>query len=330
VAEPCAASSGTPAAELLSTRLFPKGQGAHGVQLTGLAGRCDWAVLSDHQPPQAVLSRRQACGVPATIFLSLRNPFAALHFFHAEVLPLLHQPFVLVSGSEDVTLPLQCDQRWRSFTAEEECILWQIAQHPLLRCWWAENLDWAFSAKVRPLPLGVLPGNATAAELLAAPQQPRPVLERELSVLCAHRERPGPQWRSRAALSDQLRQLDRPWIHVVDEELPPARFAALLQRCSFVICASGGGWDPCPKLWHALLQGAIPVVCSGALDPVWQPWPVWVVERWHTVDWSRPALERRRAALAERFPPRHQLLQALSLESWWQRIVASLDGTQAR
>jgi hypothetical protein len=303
--------------------------GADAVQLTGLAARCDWVVVSDTKAPEVALRQRHPGENPTTVFLSLRNPFAALAFFAAEVLPRLEHPFVLISGSEDVTLPLQCDSRWRAFTGQEEELFWQIASHPQLRCWWAENLDWAFAPTIRPLPLGLLPGAATEAALLPAAECPTPVQERELLVLCAHRLRPGPQWRGRQQLADHLRGLQLPWLLVETNELPAAAFAALLRRCSFVICASGGGWDPCPKLWHALLHGAIPIVRSSALNPVWQQLPVWVVDRWDAVDWSLPALERQRAELAQRWPAQQQLLHALSLDGWWQQIVASLEASPA-
>lgn len=309
-------------AELLSTRLFPKHQGASAVVLTGLAARCDWVITSDTEPPQVELRRLCGLAAPRTIFLSLREPFAALEFFATVVLPELSAPFVLISGSEDITLPLQCDCRWRCFTAAEERWLLQIATHPLLRCWYVENLDWPFAAKVKPLPLGVLPPTAPGDQeaLLQPSSPPLPVQERELLVLCAHRHRQGPQWRERAELSKQLQALGHPWLIVVDEELAARQYVELLRRVSFVICAPGGGWDPCPKLWHALWHGAIPIVRSGALDPWLSAWPVWVVQAWGELEWSQQALEGQRGAILQRSPPPHRWRHQLELSPWWQAI----------
>ena len=44
--------------EVLSTRLFPKGQGADAYRLTGVAARCDWVLLSDTAAPEVALARR--------------------------------------------------------------------------------------------------------------------------------------------------------------------------------------------------------------------------------------------------------------------------------
>ncbi len=313
---------GTNSAELLSTRLFPKHQGASAVVLTGLAARCDWVITSDTHPPEVELRRLCGTATPRTIFLSLRAPFAALAFFATDVLPQLRAPFVLISGSEDITLPLQCDARWRCFTAQEDHWLLQIAGHPLLEHWYAENLDWPFGAKLKPLPLGVLPPTAPGDQqaLLQPSEPPPPPQERELLVLCAHRIREGAQWRERAALTHRLRQLGYDWILVHDEEIPAEAFTALLRRVSFVICASGGGWDPCPKLWHALWHGAIPILRSGALDPWLASLPVWVVPSWEQPDWSRPALRRQREAILQAAPPRHHWVRQLELASWWHAI----------
>jgi hypothetical protein len=312
--------------ELLSTRLFPKQQGANAVVLTGVAARCDWVITSDTRPPLVELRRLRGEACPGTIFLSLRNPFVALAFFAEEVLPQLREPFVLISGSEDITLPLQCDQRWRPFSRAEDAQLEQIASHPLLRRWYAENLDWRFATKLNPLPLGVLPPTAAdGSEPLLEVGTPPPVMERELLVLCAHRLRPGPQWQGRARLSQRLRSLDYPWLLQPEQELAPLAYRELLRRCSFVVCASGGGWDPNPKLWHALLQGAIPIVRSSPLDVVLAELPVWIVDRWEAVDWRLPALEKQRQALKTKQNDKALLLRELSLDQWMLKISQQKD-----
>jgi hypothetical protein len=309
--------------ELLSTRLFPKQRGASGVVLTGLAARCDWVITSDSTAPLVELRRLRNEVSPGTIFLSLRNPFISLAFFAEQVLPQLRRHFVLISGSEDITLPLQCDLRWRPFSDGEDARIMQIATHPLLRRWYVENLDWPFAAKVEPLPLGILPTTAAdgSEALLEVGTPPPPLLERELLLLCAHRIRPGPQWQARARLSERLRNLGYPWLLVPEQELTTSAYRELLRRCSFVICASGGGWDPNPKLWHALLQGAIPIVRSSSLDPVLAQLPVWIVANWQEVDFRQPALAEQRQAISARLPSGDWLRQQLLLDPWWQRII---------
>jgi hypothetical protein len=62
--------------EVMSTRLFPKNQGAGAYVLNGIAGRCDWVVASDMQEPHALLVQRVLTDSPRHVFLSMRSPFA--------------------------------------------------------------------------------------------------------------------------------------------------------------------------------------------------------------------------------------------------------------
>src|SRR5690606_38296292 len=100
-------AAGSSGFEPMSTRLFPKNRGADAYVVNGIARRCDWVVLSDRQPPQASLVRQVETEAPRHVFVSLREPFQALAFFIERVLPMIRGPFVLVSGSEDASLPRQ-------------------------------------------------------------------------------------------------------------------------------------------------------------------------------------------------------------------------------
>lgn len=119
----------------------------------------------------------------------------------------------------------------------------------------------------------------------------------------------------------QLQDLNHPWIAVHTEEMPGEEDARQLRRCSFVICAAGGGWDPCPKLWHALMHGAIPIVRRSGLDTCWQELPVWIVDDWRRVDWSRDTLVLLRQQIVERWPAPTELHWRLSLQHWWQHLA---------
>lgn len=311
--------------EWQSTRLFPKGRGAHQVEVTGIAARCDWVITSDSLQPEVELRRLNQTDHPRTVFLSLRNPFVAISFFRDHVLPLISCPFVLVSGSEDITLPLQCDYRWRAFNSVEDQCIYDIASHSCLVHWFVENLDWSFVDCMSPLPLGVLPLPMEELVLIPPDDTPLPLAERDLIVLCANRIREGPQWQARRRLRDHLVSLKYDWILLPDHECAPSYFSQLLNICSFVICASGGGHDPCPKLWHTLIHGSIPIVQKSALTVyLAKALPMWIVNNWQDVDWSLESLSSKKAEIQQHYPPHSQLKQLLSLDFWWDRIVAHL------
>jgi len=312
-----------PARAWHATRLFPKFSGAAAYALTGVAARCDWALLSDTRPPHTHLRQLRTTDSPRHVFLSLRNPFAALAAFATEVLPRLRAPFVLVSGSEDCTLPHQRDQRWRSFDATEQGYIRTILESPLLIRWVAENLDDASDRRFVPLPTGMV---YPAGPPVAAPApNPPPQQGRVLRVLVGHRVRTGPQWELRRTVTALATQDWAGFCTLPEGELPEPAFLALMDQHAFVLCAEGGGLDPSPKAWQAILQGAIPIIRKTATHAAYAQLPVAFVE-----DWTRDSLTPERlaawhSALAPFYDTpalRAQTLERLGADYWWQQIAA--------
>lgn len=298
--------------------------------LTGIAARCDWVVLSDPNPPEAVLVERRPGPRPRHVFLSMRNPFAALKYLHDQLLSRIEGPFQLISGSEDCTLPEQQDQRWRDFDSEERRIIQAIAEDPRVISWSAENLTHCWHPKCRPLPLGMVTAGRESPERLPpahthrhAPRNTPPQAIRPVRLLCAHRIREGAQWDLRRRVSTLCRTELAAWSTVIDEELPNTRFEQHLRLHAFVICAQGGGIDPSPKAWHALLHGAIPIIRSSALDPAYGQLPVMIVPEWSASALSSQQLQACQQALLPWFDQperRAEVLRRLSLDHWWEQI----------
>lgn len=309
---------------VLSTRLFPKNGGAEAYRLSGIAARCDWVVLSDVQEPRVALRRQVEGNRPRHVFLSLREPFAALAFLEEEVLPRIEGPFRLISGSEDVTLPRQLDQRWRSFHEDERQRIARLLDDPRLIAWAAENLDARFHPKLLPLPVGLTFPEGGGDAPLAIPRVP-PQACRPLRLLCAHRLREGPQWERRRRVSALARGPLAAWSTVLEEEVPERRFVQLLRQHAFVLCVAGGGLDPSPKAWLAMLHGTIPVVRSSALDGAYGDLPVAIVPEW-TAEALAPdrlaALQRPLIAAIDTPQGRRRTVERLGLEHWWGRILA--------
>lgn len=306
-----------------STRLFPKGRGADAYTISGLAARCDWVVLSDNHPPHVHLHCNRTTDHPRHIFLSLRAPFHAVRHFTKVILPRIRSDFVLITGSEDITLPRQRDARWRRFDAAEQAMLAQILNHPHLRHWYAENLDEGGHPRRSPLPLGlVFPQGAPEGLLMTAPP---PLAQRPLRVFCAHRHRDGPQWEPRRRVSRLAGGPWRDYCTTAAQEMPEPAFMAEVEAHAFVLCVEGGGLDPSPKAWSALLHGAIPIIRKTAVAQAYTHLPVVVVDDW-TGDALTPAwLAHWRAAFLPWFDDpfaRHEILHRLSLDYWW-RIIAS-------
>ena len=316
-----------PPIESQQTRLFPKNLGGDKYVLTGIAKKCDWVVLSDTQSPKTSLVKNFSGKHPQTIFLSLRAPFDAIKFFHDTVLPQLNSPFVLISGSEDVTIPEQRDKRWREYNEEEARCIQKIIEHPQLIHWYVENLSSSEYPNLSPIPLGLVYPNSEA--LPSLPLHSVPTLsQRSKSVLCAHRIRKGKQWETRAQVSALA---SGPWkdhCTLLTDEVSEPHFFELCRTHKFVICVEGGGFDPSPKAWHALLNGAIPIVKSSALNACYAQFPVVFVN-----DWTEKVINEENLAKWEsKFAPffnepdkRYEVLQKLGLPFWWNQILGKVS-----
>ena len=313
-----------------NTRLFPKNLGADRYEITGIAKRCDWVVSTDCQAPRVHVFK-QTSGRPRTIFLSLRCHEDALRYFCDVVLPGLTAPFVLVSGSEDVTLPNQTDLRWKPLNAELRACVSTIRDHPLLIRWFVENLDDDADSRMVPLPLGlVLTGEPKIHEVIDIPHVPR-LADRPLSVLCGHRVRDGGQWDLRKRVSMLADQRWPDFVTVLNDELSEPDFLAQLSQHMFVICAQGGGQDPSPKAWQALLHGAIPIIKKNALFGAYRRLPVLFVEDWGPHCLSLEILQQARKNLRPYFDDparRADVLRRLSSDYWWRQVEASIPSWQ--
>jgi len=61
-------------------------------------------------------------------------------------------------------------------------------------------------------------------------------------------------------------------------------FLRMAADAPFVACPHGGGVDPSPKAWEALLLGSVPIVQRGFVDDAYARFPVAFVDRWVGVE----------------------------------------------
>ena len=306
----------------LTLRLFPKNLGARAYRITGIAERCDWIVLSDTAEPHVTLYQRSTVRFPRYIFLSLRSPFAALSYFSEEILPTIRNPFVLVSGSEDATVPIQTDRRWRAFNVQEKRSLAAILEHPLLTHWYAENLSVDDHPKHSPLPTGLVDQSGSEGWMIDVPEVPR-LHTRPASLLLSHRVRKGPQWDLRKSVTSIGKQNWNEFTTILEEECAEPEFEQLIQRHAFVACVEGGGLDPSPKAWQSILNGAIPIIRNSALRRAYELLPVVIVQDWEGTAITKSRLDRWLSMLMPYFDHpslRHQVLERLDIAYWWNFI----------
>jgi len=305
-----------------NTRLFPKGVGCLQIQPTGLAARCDWVLLSDIGEPRYRLINQTAVTEPKTIFLSMRGGLEVIKYFEKTVLRRINSKYILITGSEDLTVPTQTDHRWPKTTEEITESITRILDSENLVHWFAENLDSRISAKISPLPLGYVFDEATpqsAQELKLG----KPLAQRRITLFCCHRVREGPQWEERRHVTAMLEQAGCESTTVIRDELSSTDYERMLSKSAFVICVSGGGIDPCPKAFQSLQHGAVPVIRSGPMNECFRDLPVWIVDDWREVLADREALKAKLLGFAAEMPSPHIMASRLSLDYWWTVVQAA-------
>jgi hypothetical protein len=262
---------------------------------------------------------------PRTVFLSLRSFFHSIPYFYKEILPRIESPFVLVTGSEDITIPNQTDARWRAFSPREKEIIDEILDDPQLIHWFAENGDES-RPKMSTLPVGYVFHDG-ATDVIELPHIETRITKRRLRVFCSHRVRNGPQWEARRRVTALCRDHFQSFCSVLTAELSPAHFQRAVQSHSFVLCVQGGGLDPSPKAWFCIANGAIPIIKSSTLDDAYRELPVAFVQEWSPDCLSPSQLQEWREQLApfyEEDALRAQVAYKLSIDFWWSRIIAYL------
>lgn len=150
---------------------------------------------------------------------------------------------------------------------------------PKLLAWFAQNVEEAHP-KLHPIPIGIANrcwshGNphTFAAFLPAANNHDRP-------YLCCVNFHPSTYPKERTLVWRLFAK--QPWTISYLPSKNLANYLEDLSRSKFVLSPRGNGLDA-HRTWEALLMGAIPVVRSSTLDPMFEDLPVLIVQNWEEV-----------------------------------------------
>ena len=255
------------------------------------------------------------------------SPWHTLRFFKDSVLPHIENPFILIITGEDLTIPNQKDPRWQDTWVLElvRNVYDAVIQHPKLIHCYIENRD-ELHEKTSSLPLGINPRemvNRDIDSLLPWMDNIPKIVERELKVICIHRIRPGDR-----VTINRFRDTDWKDCTIVRKNLKQGSWWKLLQTYPFIICAHGGGIDPCPKVWEALCVGCIPIIKHSTLDDVYNEFPVVYVDSWEKDTITLDKLKQWRDELSKYYDDperRKEWIHKLYLNYWVGKINSSLS-----
>jgi hypothetical protein len=253
------------------------------------------------------------------------SAWQTLHFFLLDVLPFINNKFVLLITGEDITIPNQVDPRWTELKHIHliKNVYNAVITNPFLIHCYIENRD-EIHEKTSSIPLGLNPRefpDHNIDYILKYMTHYPPLFNRELKVICVHRDRAGDR-----EVINKLKV--SAWKdYVIVNTCKHDEWYKLLQTYPFIICAHGGGIDPCPKVWEALCVGCIPIIKHSAMDDVYKEFPIIFVDSWeeNTITYDKLITWKNKYSKYYDIELRKQWIHKLYLEYWKNKIEKHID-----
>jgi hypothetical protein len=207
------------------------------------------------------------------------SAWQTMEYFLEHVIHTINNKFVMIISGEDLTFPNQIDYRWKDNYQLNliKKTYNSIIDHPLLLHCFIENRD-EIHPNTSSIPLGINPRempNMNCDYIMKYMGKNTSLKERMLKVICIHRHRKGDR-----EIIDSYKNKDWKNFTITGGNYKTDSWYTLLQTYPFIICAHGGGIDPCPKIWEALCVGCIPIIKSSALNDVYSQFPVVILDEW--------------------------------------------------
>ncbi len=198
---------------------------------------------------------------------------SSLYTFFTQIHPQISCRYTLLSHSYGFELP----GKWE-----------KMLDDPKIKGWFAQNIVESNHPKLYPIPLGVPTEAHKAKELLQHIEQAphffdsKPVLLYANFSICTHLKERKPLWEKFSKEPYCLAKKNLSYSEYLDD----------LTKSYFVLAPRGVNLDSF-RTWEALYMGAIPIVKSSSLNPVYEELPVLIVDTWDEIneDFLRNKLE---------------------------------------
>ncbi len=186
-----------------------------------------------------------------------------LGLFLSKYHPEIRSPYILITHNSDCSFPGK---------------LARYLDDPKIIAWYGQNIDGTVHPKLHPIPIGIANqcwahGNLKIfLENISSSDGFRP-------FLCYLNFAPTTYPKERNLVWDLFAK--KPWVSSASPK-PLSFYLQDLRSSKFVFSPRGNGLD-CHRTWEALLMGAIPIVRSSPLDPLYEDLPVLIIDHWEQV-----------------------------------------------
>lgn len=243
------------------------------------------------------------------------------HFFYNKILPDINNEVTLVIASEDFTFPLGIGDLRRNFYKDKQDLVTNLINHKFIKKIWVENLD-LLHPKLTPLPLGILHYENRISILNSIKFKKINFNERKNNLFVCHRIRSHLQFQKRRLVSNFCQNKWKDFV-CLKNNLEYTDFINHLLNSKFVLCVNGGGYDPSPKCWEALLCGCIPIIEHSTLNEAYKELPIIFIKKWKRNTITEDKLNiwlKEKRIFFENETKREEVLKKLHLNYWWNKI----------
>lgn len=313
--------------EILTTRSERKKVWESASDVTGISRKCDFVLINTtrefilREPIRTI--RLHLTDAPRASDVTTKQLRRAIQLIKS--LPGSY-PISVVMGGTDRTFPSSIDKRHSTNGPVLHRIYRRLLKLQRVCKVFIENMDKRTSDKESPISLGIL---YKSAKLPLIGNYSLPPVRYSAPYTFTDFNRPNrfPEAEPQFSTRIRVRHLvENSWMNMVSTIGPvaPRIFLSKLRRSPFTLCVHGGGLDPCPKVYEAILAGVIPIVrCRPPLTEAFADLPIAFVKSWRRSSINKKKLSDWYEKLSPHYidpGKRQEVLRKLSLDHWGQKI----------
>lgn len=258
---------------------------------------------------------------PKTIFIKVEFIESFYNSYYKKIEN--NNKFIVISGGGDITTPNNIDERFNGLhlIQNNKKIITEMLNDKRLIAWYCENCD-ELLPKMRGIPTGIINNASLEKYYTKIHENPDDVnFENKINVLCCHRTR---HWTKERLIVNKL--CNNEWKSIVTflQNINNNDFINTLSKYTFTLCVQGGGLDPSPKAFEAIIAGSIPIIKkSDGIYDAYKNLPVVFIDDWTSNSITEQKLKEWLEELRIYYEVpklRQGILYKLSGNYWWSYI----------